>query len=211
MERGEVAEIFLQRVYAREKDPRRTAALLPDIPAAEATDIAGGGGPFGMMITLQRENQIRACLVLSHVCVLSHVDKLSVQPVVCSVIRVQLIRCSIDAIIYRVRVIGSLMLICCREFFFKKIKTLFKARFGNRGCAFQTHAYTPSSLQQIKYCARVTTLASKSGCSFWIFVWRRCCIWRVCRQQQCSSVAKRAITLFPSTLSAIRVKAAIIR
>lgn len=128
MERGEVAEIFLQRVYAREKDPRRTAALLPDIPAAEAADIGfsglgiTGGVPFGMMITLQRENQIRACLVLSHVCVLSHVDKLSVQPVVCSVIRVQLICCSIDAIIYRVRVIGSLMLICCREFFFKKIK-----------------------------------------------------------------------------------------
>ena len=24
-----------------------------------------------------------------------------------------------------------------------------------------------------KYCARVTPLASKSGCSFWIFVWRR--------------------------------------
>ena len=23
-----------------------------------------------------------------------------------------------------------------------------------------------------KYCARVTTLASKSGCSFWIFFWR---------------------------------------
>ena len=116
-----MAEI-LQRVYAREKDPRRTAALLPDIPAAEAADIGFSGlgitGPFGMMITLQRENQIRACLVLSHVCVLSHVDKLSVQPVVCSVIRVQLICCSIDAIIYRVRVIGSLMLICCLEFFF---------------------------------------------------------------------------------------------
>lgn len=123
-----MAEIFLQRVYAREKDPRRTAALLPDIPAAEAADIGfsgitGGGVPFGMMITLQRENQIRACLVLSHVCVLSHVDKLSVQPVVCSVIRVQLICCSIDAIIYRVRVIGSRMLICCREFFLK-LKTL---------------------------------------------------------------------------------------